>query len=186
VEIKIAMCTLPPTARKLARVVLTEHQSAFGKAADPVVFQDVPIEPVPEVADGSRAPANLRTTAGFIDYEVADSRWNGPAWELTLKVTARGGRSSLLLWGMQVITEDGQKFQTPAGKVMQQTLLTQGIPVQVKITMKTLPPGVTKLKQVALVEHGTAFSTGTEPVVFLDVAIKPDQGEAGPRGDGNK
>lgn len=183
VEIKIAMCTLPPTARKLARVVITDHQSAFGKGAEPIVFKDVPIEPVQET--GEKAPPNLRTTAGFVDYEVTDSRMKGPVWELTLKATARGGRS-LLLWGMQVTTEDGKKIQLPAGKVMAQTVLSEGKPVSIKITMNNLPPGVTKLKQVALVEHGTAFSTGTEPVVFLDVPIEPDIESTRPPGNEKK
>ena len=40
--------------------------------------------------------------------------------------------------------------------------------------MNNLPPGVTKMKQVVLIDHGSAFSTGTEPVVFLDVPIEPD------------
>ena len=188
IKIEASMSTLPPGVKKLSKVVLVEHQTAFGRGAEPVVFLDVPIEPDPEVAGGPavgkgtiaggdpvagrRVPANLRTTANLVDYEVA-SRGQRPG--LGADLESHGpALPALLLWGLQVTTEDGKTFSLPPGKVMEQKPMTVGVPIKIEATMSTLPPGVTKLKQVVLVEHQSAFGPGAEPVVFLDVPIEPD------------
>lgn len=213
VLIKMTMSKLPAGVKKLARVKL-DGPGGGQPPVESVIFVDVPVEPEREQGAGPRqpaaegpgagkpapagqdgkvgspmpkkVPANLRTTANNVDYEVIGSRMNGRVWELTLKVTARRGRS-LLLWGLQVTTEDGKEFRLPPGKVMEQKVLTVGAPIKIETTLSTLPPGVKKLSRVVLVEHQSAFGQGAEPVVFLDVPIEPDPEAAGsPPGDRKK
>jgi hypothetical protein len=180
VPIKISMSALPPTVTKLARVALIVQ----GAKAQPIVFLDVPVEPDPEVVAAlaakkgdspeGKVPPNLRTTANFVDYEVVGSRWNGRVWELTIRATARQRNRSVAFRGLQAATEDGTKYQLPLVTVMKETRLPMDEPVPIKITMSTLPPTVTKLAQVALIEHVPPFAPKPEPIVFVEVPIEPD------------
>jgi serine/threonine protein kinase len=177
VLIKMTMINLPPGVKKLARVELRGDGSGIGPH-EAVVFLNVPVEP-DRAEGGQRAPANLRTTVGFVDYEVADSRMDGRVWEITVKATSRKGRQATFFRDLLVKTEDGKTYEAPSSSLMRPGLrLAEGEPVPITMTMSTLPPGVKKLARVELRGDGSGIGPH-EPVVFLDVPVEPDRGEGG-------
>jgi hypothetical protein len=171
----ITMSTLPPTVKKLSRVELTGNRGNPGPS-EPVIFLDVPIAP-DRGANGKQAPANLRTTVDFVDYEVAGSRWNGRVWELVLSARSRIAGRGIRFYGMKVLADDGKTYQLGNGQVTpgnDYEPLTEDRPRRIVITMSTLPPSVKKLERVEL-----NANQGHVPVVFLDLPIEPDPAAAG-------
>jgi hypothetical protein len=166
----ITMSILPPTVKKLSRVELTGNRGNPGPS-QPVVFLDVPIAP-DRGAHGKQAPANLRTTVDFVDYEVAGSRWNGRVWELVLSAKSRIGKRAVRFYGMRVLADDGKTYLLGNGQVTpgnDYEPLTEDRPRKIVITMSTLPPSVKKLERIELNANQSRV-----PVVFLDVSIDPD------------
>jgi serine/threonine protein kinase len=132
-----------------------------------------------------KAPANLRTTVEFVDYEVASSRMNGRVWESTLRAKSRKGDHSIRFVTLTVTTDEGKQFQVRRGWVMAPgdvANVTESKTTEIKMNMGNLPPGVKKLARVELGGELASIAPGPrQPVIFLDVPIEPDHGDAGQR-----
>ncbi len=145
---------------------------------EPVPEKPTKARPRKSAAKADRVPERVpdRETSrkSFFDnteYEVTSATANGREWEMVVTAKSLEGDKQIRFGKARAITESGRTLEIPQPMRGNAVRLPEGVKIQIKLSMGSLPKGLTEFSRIECYPFGFAFGARPEVLVFEDVVL---------------